>query len=235
MNKFLSLALVAATLSLAACGGEVQDFDPNAPADGGTAQCDFSKQYWDGSKCVDKTTGCTAGQVLENGTCKNSQSACNYNTQYWDGTQCVNKSTTCSAGYHLENGTCVLDSSSTTGSITVRITGVQAVEKFRFEVVANANELGRIISEERSYTRNGNEIVISIPYTGSSNPYVRFSCWTGTAWCASNYSNPQLNISGNATWNGQTVSFQAIAVRPSDGQVLVRFGSNMPSLPLQTN
>lgn len=235
MKAFLFPALAAITLSLAACGGEVEDFDPNAPADGGTTQCDFSKQYWDGSKCVDKTTGCTAGQVLENGVCKNSQHACNYNTQYWDGTQCVNKNTSCSVGYHLENGTCVPDSSNPTGSIVVRITGLQAVEHFKYEVAASASDLGRTFSGGGSHTRSGNEITISIPYTGSSAPYLRFSCWTGTTWCATDYSSPDLNISGNATWNGNVRSFEAISVRPNNAEVLVKFGSSQPNLPLQTN
>lgn len=196
-TSFLSLAFAAILAFVPACGGDVQDFDPNVASDGG-----FS---------------CPTGQKFENN-------------------KCVDKSdsgSSCPAGQHIVNAKCV-DDTTPSGSIVVHITGLQSVEQFKYEVTSDPSALGRTFTGGGSNIRSGNEITISIPYTGST-PYLRFSCWTGSAWCASNYGSPTLNISGNATFNGVTKNFTAIRVRPNNAEVLVKFGDGNVPDPLTTN
>lgn len=188
------------------------------------ATCLFAAACGGDVEDVDPTAtagfSCPTGQKFENNKCVDAT---------------VDAGNACPAGQHLESAKCVDDSSSPTGSITVRITGLQSVEQFKYEVASSPSDLGRTFTGGGSNLRNGNEITISIPYTGSAAPYLRFSCWTGTTWCATDYSSPDLNISGNATWNGVTKSFEAISVRPNNAEVLVKFGTGAPSLPLQTH
>ncbi len=216
------LAIVATALIAAACGADVADVDTSG-TDGGSNVCSAGK-HWDAAAeaCVvdSNTHTCSSGK-------------------HWDSAKeaCVSDTNTptCSAGKHWDasSESCVSDVA-TNGNVVVHLTGLQSVEQFKWEVVSDPSALGRTMSGGGSYTRSGSEITITIPFAGST-PYLRFSCWTGTAWCASNYGSPQLNVSGNATWNGTTRNFQAISVRPNNAEVLVRFGdANVPN-PLQTN